>query len=145
MQWSGEVNAGFTSKDVTPWMRVHDDYKEKNVEVQLRDPDSLLCFWRKILELRKEYRDFFVYGRYELVESGKNLFVFSKKEAGGRKSLTVVNFSGSRKGWDGPDKILESNLKPILGEKYKLLIGTVERGDNKKLAPWEGRVYIQTS
>jgi oligo-1,6-glucosidase len=135
MQWSGEANAGFASKDVTPWMRVHDDYEKKNAELQLQDPDSLLYFWKKILKLRKEYKDLFIYGRYELVDTGKNLFVFIKEA--GRKSLTVVNFSGSRKGWDGPES--------ILGPNYKLLIGTAEGRYINKLAAWEARVYIQSS
>jgi oligo-1,6-glucosidase len=137
MQWSGEPNAGFTSKDVRPWMRVHDDYEKKNADLQLGDPDSLLEFWKRILKLRKEYKDLFIYGRYRLVETGKEkLFVFIK-ETGRQSLLTVVNFSGSRKGWGGPAS--------LLGPHSKLLIGNVKNGEVGKLAAWEGRVYLQSS
>jgi hypothetical protein len=84
-----------------------------------------------------QYKDLFIYGRYRLVETGKGkLFVFIKEEAG-RQSLTVVNFSGSRKSWDGPAS--------LLGPHSKLLIGTVKDGEVGKLAAWEGRVYLQSS
>jgi glycosidase len=137
MQWNGELNAGFTSKDVTPWMRVHDDYEKKNAELQLGDPDSLLMFWRRMLKLRKEYKDLFVYGRYKLVETGmEELFVFVKEEAG-KKSLSVVNFSGSRMRWNGPAE--------LLGLDCKLLIGTKEGEEDGILDAWEGRVYLQRS
>jgi oligo-1,6-glucosidase len=58
LQWSSSHNAGFSlgSKDAkAPWMRVHDDYPEWNVEKQQNDPDSVLSFWKKMLKFRKKY------------------------------------------------------------------------------------------
>lgn len=137
MQWDDGENAGFCSPGVESWMRVHDDWKENNVKNQLEDWDSLLEFWKKILKLRKEYKDLFIYGHYVLVETGdEDLFVFTK-ESGGLKSLTVLNMSGKQRIWRG--------TSTILGKKYKLLIGNVESLEDGVLNEWEGRVYLRTS
>lgn len=36
-------------------MRVNEDYKEWNVEAQLKDEGSVLNFWKKLLRIRKAY------------------------------------------------------------------------------------------
>ena len=42
-------------------MRVHDDYKEWNIESQMKDPNSVWSFWQTMLALRKKYESL-VYG-----------------------------------------------------------------------------------
>ena len=51
MQWSSKVNAGFTSSK--PWLKIHQNYAVRNVDVQKEDPKSLFNFYRKLLKLRK--------------------------------------------------------------------------------------------
>jgi len=51
MQWDASANAGFTSG--TPWLPVHQNAAERNVENQQDDPDSLLNFYKKLLHLRR--------------------------------------------------------------------------------------------
>ncbi|KAF4635631.1 hypothetical protein G7Y89_g2464 [Cudoniella acicularis] len=139
MQWDGEhgPNSGFTSEGVVPWMRVNDDWEEKNVKNQKEDQDSLLEFWKLMIKLRREYKNLFIYGGYELVETDeKEVFVFFK--IGERlKSLTVVNMSSEEKRWQG--------AKSTLGENYELLIRNVEsaRLEDDVLVAWEGRVYLK--
>ena len=60
-QWDASENAGFSKGK--PWMRVHDDYKEWNVEAQRKDPKSVWTFWKRMLQLRKDY-EALVYGEY---------------------------------------------------------------------------------
>ncbi|MGD0839373.1 MAG: alpha-glucosidase [Polyangia bacterium] len=50
MQWSGDINAGFTHD--TPWLPIPASYTDHNVEVELRDPDSILSMYRNVLALR---------------------------------------------------------------------------------------------
>lgn len=77
MQWDDGESAGFTSAGVIHWMRVHDDWNENNVKKQMRNQSSLLEFWRRILHLRKDYKDLFIYGRYRLLEiEDEDLFAF---------------------------------------------------------------------
>ncbi|MGK7958307.1 MAG: alpha-glucosidase [Crocosphaera sp.] len=54
MQWNDSVNAGFSfGKEVDPWLPVNANYTEKNVEKELKDPDSLLNFYRQLIKVRK--------------------------------------------------------------------------------------------
>ncbi len=55
MQWSSAPNAGFTLADARPWIPIHPDYATTNVEAQLRDPNSILHCYRRLLALRKEH------------------------------------------------------------------------------------------
>ncbi|KAH8754044.1 glycoside hydrolase superfamily [Hyaloscypha finlandica] len=136
MQWDSGPNAGFTNEGVTPWMRVNDDWKTKNVELQSGNSLSLLGFWKRMLRLRKEYKDLFVYGVYQsYATEAAELFVFTKVGSG-KKSLTVVNMSGEEKRWEGASS--------ILGEGCRILIENIGGGAQREevLSAWEGRVYF---
>lgn len=55
MQWSAAPHAGFSPKlrpDAKPWLPVHADYLQRNVEAQLADPGSMLGVCRRLLSLR---------------------------------------------------------------------------------------------
>lgn len=64
MQWSDEVNAGFSMG--RPWMKVNKEYKKINVESQMLDKKSILNFYRRLIQIRKEYK-IFTEGTYELL------------------------------------------------------------------------------
>lgn len=72
MQWSADPQAGFTSG--TPWMRVNTDYPAINVAEQLANPTpapgtlSVHAFWKRALEYRKENKDVFVYGDFQMLD-----------------------------------------------------------------------------
>ncbi|MFB6277343.1 MAG: alpha-glucosidase [Halothece sp.] len=54
MQWDWSPQAGFSfGKDVTPWLPVHDNYEYVNVETELSEQDSILNFYRELIQLRK--------------------------------------------------------------------------------------------
>jgi alpha-glucosidase len=50
MQWDDSVNAGFTQ--ATPWLPVPPTYRTNNVADELKDPDSILNFYKRVLSLR---------------------------------------------------------------------------------------------
>ena len=50
MQWNNEQNAGFSKKD--PWLRVPPSYRTHNVASELKDPNSVLNLYKKVLALR---------------------------------------------------------------------------------------------
>ncbi|MCF6138018.1 glycoside hydrolase family 13 protein [Pseudalkalibacillus berkeleyi] len=64
MQWSSASNGGFTKE--TPWLGVNPNYAYINVEEQLSDPNSILHFYRKMIQLKKE-NHIFTYGVYDLI------------------------------------------------------------------------------
>jgi alpha-glucosidase len=51
MQWSLGPNAGFTTG--VPWLPVAGDYAEHNVEVESRNPSSMLNLYRRLITLRR--------------------------------------------------------------------------------------------
>lgn len=54
MQWDSTENAGFCAPGIDPWLPVHPLYRERNVEVEEGDPNSLLQCYRRFLKVRKE-------------------------------------------------------------------------------------------
>ena len=90
MQWSGGHAAGFTTG--TPWYRVNPNYTEVNAEKELKDPDSVLHFYRKMSELRRDlrYKDTFVYGEFiPWMPEQKNLLAYIR--SGSPSVLVAVN------------------------------------------------------
>ena len=65
MQWSTGRNAGFSDAD--PWLPVNPNYEKINVCEQAERPDSVLSFYRQLIELRKDpdYRETLVWGQFE--------------------------------------------------------------------------------
>ena len=54
MQWDSSDNAGFSKG--TPWLPVPPTYKTHNVADEAKDPNSVLEFYRKVLQLRRTNR-----------------------------------------------------------------------------------------
>lgn len=127
MPWNSSKNAGFSS--AKPWMRVNDDYALCNAEKQQGDEGSVLSFWKKLLLLRKQYADLFVYGDFELLDAtDENLFSFTK-EYRGSKAFVVLNFTGKKQIGTAPDD-------------SKLLVSTSDDPEQASLSAYEGRVYL---
>ncbi|KAL2685073.1 hypothetical protein Neosp_006168 [[Neocosmospora] mangrovei] len=113
MQWDATPNAGFTAADVTPWMRVNDNYREINAASQTSDPDSVYHCWRRVLEKRKEHVDIFVYGDFQLVdEAHEKVFAYSRKADNGDVALVVCNFAAETVSWTLPAKAREVLISP---------------------------------
>ena len=51
MQWDNSANSGFST--VQPWLRVHENYPERNVFAQQSDSSSLLNFYKQLLSIRR--------------------------------------------------------------------------------------------
>ena len=55
MQWDDSAHAGFSfGKEVEPWLPVHENYPEVNVQQELQESDSILNFYRQLLQVRKQ-------------------------------------------------------------------------------------------
>jgi alpha-glucosidase len=51
MQWDETAFAGFSS--AIPWLRVHENFPNRNAKQQQNDPNSLLSFYKKMIAFRK--------------------------------------------------------------------------------------------
>ena len=79
-QWDNSINAGFTKG--TPWLQVNENYKEINAKLQIDDKDSVLSFYKKLINLRKsnEYKEVVVYGEFiPDLEVYDNVIAFYRK------------------------------------------------------------------
>ena len=88
VQWDNSVNAGFSRE--LPWLSVNPNYKQINVASQIRDPESLLSYYKKLTALRKNpvYKETLVYGDFvPYMEDRHNLMAYYRK---GDKTLLVL-------------------------------------------------------
>ncbi len=130
MQWNAAVNAGFSTAD--PWLPVHDNFPERNVEVQSADPSSLLNFFKQLIQVRKaepalQRGDF-----KPLVAEPKHLMAFFRTYLADQ-ILVVLNFSSRELIFDLPDG------------KWITLFGEDQpNGGFIALAPYDVRLFKRT-
>jgi alpha-glucosidase len=126
MQWTPEApNAGFTTATATPWLPVPPSARTINVEVESKDPDSLLNFYKTLLKLRQT-EPALMFGDYiTLNPDDPNVFSFLRRVPSGKEGRNIVvalNMSGEKRTMDftkndqgiggNNAKVLESNCFP---------------------------------
>ncbi len=90
MQWNSSTHAGFTTG--RPWLAVNKNYTTVNVEEQETRSDSVLNYFRNMIQLRKSNLTL-VYGKFELIdENNKQIFSYTR-QLDNQKLLVVLNFS----------------------------------------------------
>jgi alpha-glucosidase len=90
MQWDESANAGFSA--VKPWIGINQNYKEINVEKQLKDPNSILNFYKKMISIKKQ-NDIFTYGSYNLIlEENEQIYAYTRTLDEG-KVIVICNLS----------------------------------------------------
>jgi alpha-glucosidase len=92
MQWSAGENAGFST--VKPWNPVGPRFKQYNVEVEKRDPNSILNYYHNLLQLRHTEAAFFDGNYVPLNEDDANVLAYVRSYRG-QNILVVLNMSGS--------------------------------------------------
>jgi len=125
--WNSEVHGGFSIGQ--PWMRAHDQYGNINAEDQEADPYSILSFWKRLLRLRKEHRDVFIYGAFELLDAENvHTFVY-RKQFMDKTAIVALNFT--------------TEPQPLSTEEgFKVLVSSYAKYRPSVLQPYEGRIYI---
>lgn len=131
MQWDSTPQAGFTTSD-KPWMRVNDNYQEVNAASQTDKRRSVYHTYRLVLEQRKQYKDIFVYGSFELVdEPDDKIFAYKRRATSGESALIVCNFSLDVVKWK-----MDDEPKEVLFSTSDRELSQVSRGE-LSLAPCE--------
>jgi oligo-1,6-glucosidase len=135
-QWSAETHAGFS--EVPPWIDVNPNYNSINAAIQESDQISILNYFRKVVELRKNNRAL-VYGSYKPLETDNEdqLFVFVR-EWKSEKWKVVLNFSGST--------IINNKAGEEDNLSYTKVIGNYATGvQGQYIRPWEAVVWKATN
>jgi len=90
MQWSDAANAGFTTG--TPWLPAPDSYRTHNVKAEEGDPQSILSWYRGLIELRQAPA--LLDGKYvPLLETDANLLAFRREAPTGVGFTVLLNMS----------------------------------------------------
>ncbi len=90
MQWNDQMQAGFTK--AKPWLAVNENFTSINVEKQESQTDSVLNYFRNMVQLRKSHLTL-VYGTFELVdENNEQIFAYTR-QLENEIFLVVLNFS----------------------------------------------------
>ena len=90
MQWNRSDHSGFTKGK--PWIDLNPRYTEINVEEAQADPESILHFYKKMLQFRRGNKTL-VYGDYQdLLPNHPKLYVYTRI-MGTERFLIVLNMS----------------------------------------------------
>ena len=119
LQWDANTNAGFTTG--TPWLPVHADYAEVNVEAESADPDSVLNWYRRLAELRLS-RDELLAGSYEELMADSEQ-VYAYRRAGETSTAVMLaNLSDEAATYDAA---LVDGLELLAGTHGATEVGTL--------------------
>ncbi|MGL4510624.1 alpha-amylase family glycosyl hydrolase, partial [Cetobacterium sp.] len=124
VQWDDNENAGFTKG--TPWIGVSKNYSSINVKNNLKDKDSVFYHYKKLIELRKEYKVISHGDFIPMYEESPQVFGYMRKFED-EKLLVINNFYENEIEIEIPEifvgkNILIKNYNDILlnGKKIKL-------------------------
>jgi alpha-glucosidase len=138
MQWDDSENAGFSK--ATPWLPVPPSYKTHNVASQLQDPNSILWFYKKVLNLRRTHRELLDGDYVPLNQNDQNVLSYLRvyKDQAVLVALNMsgaqqkVNFELSKNGFSSAKALIAtgksvSNGDIVTLEPYGVFIGQLVR------------------
>lgn len=132
MQWTGEEYAGFSTAE--PWIKLNPNYKEINVEDDLKNEDSLIQFYRQLINLRKNSKALST-GSFEpfLLKHPQLMAYYRTVE--NEKLLVLINLSKEPASFEIDEK-LKTEL--VLKTDYNAFITRRKQ----IFKPYEGRIYM---
>ncbi|MGL5279339.1 MAG: glycoside hydrolase family 13 protein [Cetobacterium sp.] len=116
MQWNDSLNAGFTTGN--PWLKVNSNYKNINVQSQIKDENSIYNHYKKLISLKKNSKTL-THGEFKLVlEDDKHIFAYLR-ELDNERYLILSNLSENEKKLN----LSEFNIKneDIVLSNYKII------------------------
>jgi len=90
MQWDASEHAGFTTG--APWLPVPPSAREKNVAAQVKDPGSLLNFYKRLIALRRR-SPALLDGSYTALGDDPHVYAY-RRSAVGQTAVVALNMSG---------------------------------------------------
>lgn len=110
MQWDNSTHAGFSDAD--PWLPVHSNFPNRNVTQQASDPNSLLNFYKKGIEIRKA-EPALQHGSFSSrIEYPRHILAY-ERTLNKDRILVVLNFSSRNLTYELPDGAWSSLLNEL--------------------------------
>jgi maltose alpha-D-glucosyltransferase/alpha-amylase len=119
MQWSADVNAGFTTAKVAVRPVIQSppfDYKTINVEKQRSDETSLLAWTMRMIRLRKSCPEI-SFGDWEIVSTSSENILVIRYQWNGKHLLIAHNFSPEPIHLKVKDVMKEHEVKNLLADQ----------------------------
>ncbi|UKT65851.1 glycoside hydrolase family 13 protein [Pedobacter mucosus] len=133
-QWDATTNAGFTNG--TPWIKINPNYKSVNVQIEEKDPNSELNYFKKIVAIRKS-SPALIYGTYKIFDvENPHVYCYTRSQ-GKEKVLVILNFSSKGISYSIDNNI---NIKhaQVVASNYK---GAAILEQRINLKPWQSVVF----
>ena len=92
MPWTPAADGGFGS--ATPWLPIDPEHRRNNVEAQKRDPQSILTWTRRLIELRRD-TPALRQGSITLLDDHSDQVVAFRREFDGQNIACAFNLSGA--------------------------------------------------
>ena len=116
MQWDDSEYAGFSSSK--PWIMVNDNKDTINVKKALKDENSILNYYKKLIKTYKQYGDIVRDGLYkDLLPNHKQLLVVSNF------SSKTINIMGL--------------LRKFKDYRFNILLNNYKKFNNFELKPYQ--------
>jgi alpha-glucosidase len=122
MQWNSSVSAGFSSNPHT-WLPVAPDYRTVNVEKELKHPDSMLNWYKKLIALRRSNPAIRAGTMAMLVSGNPQVLSWSRTSPGGKVVIVACNF-------DADPQVV--SLRSSVGGSHKTAIVLAASGGQQK-------------
>ncbi|HEX7312477.1 MAG TPA: alpha-glucosidase [Pyrinomonadaceae bacterium] len=140
MQWDATAHAGFT--DGSPWLPVPPSYRERNVDAQETEANSLLNFYRRLIALRRR-SPALLDGAYASVGDDPHVYAY-QRVARGHHVLVALNMSPERRTFKLPSPMRTGPFS------YTVALSSLPRAVTKvmgemSLAPFEAVILESRS
>lgn len=130
MQWDSSEYAGFSK--VKPWLKVNKNKRFINVVDALKDENSILNYYKKLIRIKTELpvvRD----GKFTLLfPHNKKLFIY-KREDDKHIMIVVASFSKNK----------TKNVIKKQTNGFKLILTNDSENNADYINPYEARIYIK--
>jgi len=124
LQWDSSENAGFTTGQ--PWLKINSNKSFINVEDEEKDQDSILNFYKQMIEFRKKSQALSD-GSYRRVASPSDVYIFTR-ESDNERLYIYCNLS--------------SFIRPVEFYGDKIVFGNYSKDEQEEcvLKPYEFRI-----
>ena len=134
MQWNNTNQGGFSTTD--NWFISNKNFNEINVENDLNNSNSILHFYRNLINYRKESHDL-IYASYKDVDPDhKNVFTYKRK---GKKYTYLIILNMSNDSF----KYKFENLKQYSLEFSNKNSNIEIDNDEINLLPWDAFIFVK--
>lgn len=139
-QWDNKTNAGFTSSRF-PWTAVNDNYSRINLAAEIQNEESVLRFYRKMIEFRKSSEILRKGAFIPCLGKEKDVIAFIRRYEGG-EFFVICSLSAKEINYSVPMELLGSGAT-VAFSNYSIVSNTLH--STIGLRPFEARIYAPKS